>query len=146
MDSFHQVRDTERYKRYKRTEQILREAGMYNITMQTQELEKKNALLQLEIEQFNRDVSAFVQDVLKNPQNKWLRDKILQKCQTGNYQHQSGARTFQGVGGGCSTRFSEERLLKRSSLFGLVSAEKKTQLGNSVLRHPGSPPGKTPHA
>ena len=81
MDSFHQVRDTERYKRYKRTEQILREAGMYNITMQTQELEKKNALLQLEIEQFNRDVSAFVQDVLKNPQNKWLRDKILQKSQ-----------------------------------------------------------------
>jgi len=69
------------YKRYKRTEQILREAGMYNITMQTQELEKKNALLQLEIEQFNRDVSAFVQDVLKNPQNKWLRDKILQKSQ-----------------------------------------------------------------
>ena len=44
---------------------------------------------------------------------------------TGSYQHQSGARTFQGVGGGCSTRFSEERLLKRSSLFGLVSAEKK---------------------
>lgn len=81
VDSFHQVRDTERYKRYKRTEQILREAGMYNITMQTQELEKKNALLQLEIEQFNRDVSAFVQDVLKNPQNKWLRDKILQKSQ-----------------------------------------------------------------
>merc|ERR1711974_33394 len=81
VDSFHQVRDSERYKRYKRTEQILREAGMYNITMQTQELEKKNALLQLEIEQFNRDVSAFVQDVLKNPQNKWLRDKILQKSQ-----------------------------------------------------------------
>lgn len=61
----------------------------------------------------------------------------------GSYQHpsSSGARTFRGGVGGCSTRFSEERLLKRSSLFGLVSAEKKTQLGNSVLRHPGSPPG-----
>ena len=67
---------------------------------------------------------------------------------TGSYQHpsSSGARTFRGGVGGCSTRFSEERLLKRSSLFGLVSAEKKTQLGNSVLRHTGSPPGKAPHA
>lgn len=77
----HRIRAQERYKRYKRTEQILRESGMYNITMQTQELEKKNAVLQVEIEQFNRDASAFLQDVLKNPANKWLRDQLAHQRQ-----------------------------------------------------------------
>lgn len=54
---------------------------MYDITMQTRDLEKKNQELQAEIDQFNRDASAFMQDVLKNPQNKWLRDKLSQQRQ-----------------------------------------------------------------
>ena len=70
---------SETRKRYKRTEQILREAGMYDIAMQTRELEKKNKELQAEIDQLNRDANTFLQGVLKNPQNKWLRDKMMQK-------------------------------------------------------------------
>ena len=69
---------SETRKRYKRTEQILQEAGMYDIAMQTRELEKKNKELQAEIDQFNRDANTFLQGVLKNPQNKWLRDKMMQ--------------------------------------------------------------------
>ena len=54
---------------------------MYDIAMQTRELEKKNQELQAEIDQFNKDANAFLQDVLKNPQNKWLRDKLVQQRQ-----------------------------------------------------------------
>merc|ERR1712020_419417 len=65
---------TEKQERLTRTAQVLSESGLLDVTLQTADLLRKNQELQKDIDKLKEETQAFVESVLRNPENRWLRD------------------------------------------------------------------------
>ena len=58
-----------RHQRFQKTAALLKNSGLFEVTVRTARLLRANQLLQKELEQLKTETSAFLQDVLNNPEN-----------------------------------------------------------------------------
>jgi len=69
---------TNKSKRYNKTADALKRSGLMDVTMKTAELLQRNRSLQKQIHDLNKESLSFMTDVLQNPENEGIRDKIMQ--------------------------------------------------------------------
>ena len=58
-----------RHQRFQKTAALLKNSGLFEVTVRTARLLRANQRLQKELEQLKTETSAFLQDVLNNPEN-----------------------------------------------------------------------------
>ena len=69
----------QRRARFTRTAHILSRSGLLEVTLQTAQLLRKNHALQKEMTILKQQTQAFVEEVLDNPQNRWLKERFDKK-------------------------------------------------------------------